>query len=268
MEVLQGTRLAARSRPRIVEEFEEWLVVEKPALMQVHPSKPGDPDTLWHYLCALLAFERVNGGGVSIINRLDRETSGLTLVAKTRAAARSLCQQMEGRRIEKNYTAIVFGWPEQDRWEVDAPLLRQGLHQPSRIWLKQCVHPAGSTAQTTFEVLARLEEPAPLSRRFALVHATPVTGRMHQIRVHLAASGHPLVGDKIYGPDEGCYLEFIETSWTESLQKRLLMDRHALHASGLLLEESGLRWEAPLPADMEAFLAPLKNPAPGSIGPA
>jgi 23S rRNA pseudouridine1911/1915/1917 synthase len=151
---------------------------------------------------------------------------------------------------------------------VDAPLLRQGLHKPSRIWLKQCVHPVGSSAQTRFEVLARLEEPAPLSRRFALVRATPVTGRMHQIRVHLAASGHPLVGDKIYGPDEGCYLEFIETSWTESLQKRLLMDRHALHASGLLLEESGLRWEAPLPADMEAFLAPLKNPMPRSIGPA
>jgi 23S rRNA pseudouridine1911/1915/1917 synthase len=91
---------------------------------------------------------------------------------------------------------------------------------------------------------------------------------MHQIRVHLAASGHPLVGDKIYGPDEGCYLEFLETRWTESLQKRLHMDRHALHASGLRLEESGLRWEAPLPADMEAFLAPLKNPAPGSTGPA
>jgi 23S rRNA pseudouridine1911/1915/1917 synthase len=259
MEILRGTRLVARTRPRIVEEFADWLVVDKPALMQVHPSKPGDPDTLWHYLCDLLAYERVTGGGVSIVNRLDRETSGLTLVAKTKAAARSLCQQMESRRIRKTYTAIVFGWPAAERWEVDAPLLRQGLHQPSRIWLKQCIHPAGSSALTTFEVLSFLEEPSPPARRFALVRATPHTGRMHQIRVHLAASGHPLVGDKIYGPDEGCYLEFIETSWTESLRERLLLERHALHAGGLLLEESGLRWELELPADLAAFLHPLRH---------
>jgi 23S rRNA pseudouridine1911/1915/1917 synthase len=266
MNCKQGIRLAATTRPRIVEEFAEWLVVDKPALMQVHPSKPGDCNTLWHHLCDLLAYERVTGGGVSIVNRLDRETSGLTLVAKTRTAARSLCQQMESRRIRKNYTAIVFGWPAQICWEIDAPLLRQGLHQHSRIWLKQCVHPAGSPAQTRFEVLALLQEPAPNARRFALIQATPLTGRMHQIRVHLAASGHPLVGDKIYGPDEGCYLEFIETSWTQSLKERLLLERHALHASGLLLEESGLRWEAELPPDLAAFLGPLKTTLRQSLG--
>jgi 23S rRNA pseudouridine1911/1915/1917 synthase len=265
MNCAQGIRLTARTRPRLVEEFAEWLVVEKPALMQVHPSKPGDSNTLWHHLCDLLAYERVTGGGVSIVNRLDRETSGLTLVAKTRAAARSLCQQMESRRIHKSYTAIVFGWPPRRRWEVDAPLLRQGLHQPSQIWLKQCIHPAGSPAQTSFEVVAFLEEPTPSARRFALVRATPHTGRMHQIRVHLAASGHPLVGDKIYGPDEACYLEFIETSWTASLEERLLLERHALHASGLLLEESGLHWQSELPADLAAFLAPL-HCRPGPAG--
>jgi 23S rRNA pseudouridine1911/1915/1917 synthase len=257
MESPQGKRLAARSRPCIVEEFDQWLVVDKPALMQVHPSKPGDVQTLWHHLCDLLAFERVNGGGVSIINRLDRETSGLTLVAKTRAAARSLCRQMEAHLIQKSYTAVVFGWPKQDRWSVDAPLLRQGLHQPSRIWLKQCIHAAGSAAQTGFEVLARLQGHSVTSQQFALVRATPKTGRMHQIRVHLAASGHPLVGDKIYGADEGCYLEFIETGWTRSLRDRLLLERHALHASGLRLEESGLGWELPMPTDMAAFLSGL-----------
>ena len=83
---------------------------------------------------------------------------------------------------------------------------------------------------------------------------------MHQIRVHLAASGLPLVGDKIYGVDETCYLEFIETSWTPSLQSRLLLDRHALHASGLRLEESGRSWDIPLPEDMVNFLGRL-NPA-------
>ncbi len=235
------------------------MVVSKPALMQVHPSKPGDSATLWHFLNELLAFERVNGGSLSIINRLDRETSGLTLVAKTRSAARALCRQMESRRIQKTYTAIVFGWPAADQWETDAPLLRQGIHGPSRIWLKQCIHPLGSSALTRFEVLSFLQDSSPDRRRFALVRASPHTGRMHQIRVHLAASGHPLVGDKIYGPDEGCYLEFIETGWTESLREGLLLNRHALHADGLELEESGLKWQAPLPADMRTFLTSL-NP--------
>ena len=268
MHPAQNTRLVARERPRIVEEFAEWLVVEKPALMQVHPSKPGDTHTLWHHLNDLLAFERINGGSLSIINRLDRETSGLTLVAKTRNAARCLCRQMEARRIQKTYTAIVFGWPPTSHWEIDAPLLRQGLHLPSRIWLKQCIHPQGSCAKTRFEVLSLLEEASTDRRRFALLRATPHTGRMHQIRVHLAASGHPLVGDKIYGPDENCYLEFIETGWTERLRKRLLMNRHALHADGLQLEESGLTWRSALPSDMRDFLAPLRPAVPQATAPA
>ena len=225
--------------------------------MAAHPSKPSDEKTLWHYLCDLLAFERVNGGGISIINRLDRETSGLTLVAKCRQAARSLCRQMEAHKIHKSYMAIVFGWPEYDRWEVNAPLLRQGTQSASRIWLKQCIHPNGSEAFTSFETLSRLRSANNPESRFALVRATPRTGRMHQIRVHLSHSGHPLVGDKIYGPDEGCYLEFIETSWTPSLEARLLLDRHALHASGLKLEESGQFWEIPLPADLQGFIETL-----------
>ena len=248
-------RSAPTCSPRVVQEFAEWLVIEKPAFMQVHPSKPGDARTLWHHLSDLLAFERVNGGGISIINRLDRETSGLTLVAKTKAAARDLCRQMEARTILKTYTALVFGWPEADAWEVNAPLLRQGIYRPSRIWLKQCIHPEGSPATTSFRTLARLKATDETNARIALVQAQPHTGRMHQIRVHAASSGHPLVGDKIYGADEGCYLEFIETGWTASLETRLLLNRHALHAGGLTLEESGLTWESPLPNDIQQFMS-------------
>lgn len=238
-------------------EYADWLVVEKPAQMAAHPSKPGEEKTLWHYLGHLLAYELVNGGGISIINRLDRETSGLTLIATMRPAARSLCRQMAAHTIQKTYLAIVLGWPEEERWEVDAPISRQGIHEPSKIWLKQCVHPSGSQAFTTFETLARLRGREHPERHFALVKATPRTGRMHQIRVHLAASGHPLVGDKIYGEDERCYLEFIESGWTPSLQSRLFLDRHALHACGLFLEESGQGWEIPLPADLQQFLEGL-----------
>jgi 23S rRNA pseudouridine1911/1915/1917 synthase len=249
-----ATRSTPNYRPQIIEEFPEWLVIHKPAHMAAHPSKPSDKNTLWHHLSHLLAFECVNGGGISIINRLDRETSGLTLVAKCRAAARSLCRQMEAHKIRKTYMALVFGWPQHDCWEVAAPLLRQGTQAHSKIWLKQCIHPAGSEAFTSFETIARFSSKIYQQEHFALVRATPRTGRMHQIRVHLAHSGTPIVGDKIYGPDESCYLEFIETSWTPSLESRLLLDRHALHASGLLLEESAQSWDIPLPPDLQRFL--------------
>jgi 23S rRNA pseudouridine1911/1915/1917 synthase len=85
---------------------------------------------------------------------------------------------------------------------------------------------------------------------------------MHQIRVHLQSSNHPIVGDKIYGPDETLYLQFIETGWTPQLRERLLLPRHALHAEELLLEESGLQWRAPLPADIAEFCAGASALAP------
>src|SRR5216684_9155899 len=106
----------------IVDETAGWIVIVKPALLQAHPSKPDGPFTLWHALRELLAFEIVNGGQISIINRLDRETSGLTLVAKTSAAARRFGLLMQKHRIKKEYLAIVFGWPQWEQTTVDAPL--------------------------------------------------------------------------------------------------------------------------------------------------
>jgi 23S rRNA pseudouridine1911/1915/1917 synthase len=91
--------------------------------------------------------------------------------------------------------------------------------------------------------------------RFALVRAFPETGRTHQIRVHLAYAGHSVVGDKIYGPSEDHYLDFIETGWTGALHAALLLRRHALHSAVLEIPEEGLRWEAALPEDMARFLA-------------
>ncbi|MHA3774616.1 RluA family pseudouridine synthase [Verrucomicrobiota bacterium sgz303538] len=238
----------------IVDEAPDFLVVDKPPFMQAHPSKPSDTRTLWNELRDLLSFEIVNGGQVSIINRLDRETSGLTLVGKTRGAARSFCRQMEMRRIGKEYLAIVWGWPAEDEWTVEAPLLREGEIREARIYLKQAVHPTGVPAVTRFRVERRLRISTSNGNEFSVVRAFPETGRMHQIRVHLAYSGHSIVGDKIYGPDEGCYLEFISTGWTSELAYRLLLPRHALHSAVLKLEESGKEWRAPLAGDLEEFL--------------
>ena len=256
-------RLPVRSPVLVVDEGPDWLVVSKPAQLLVHPTKPGGPVTLFDLLRGLLAYEIVNGGQVSLVHRLDRETSGLLLVAKTGEAARRFSIDLMRGRFHKEYMALVRGWPAWDAHTVDAPLLRQGERAPSDIWLKQSIHPDGAPARTRLEVVRRFVwhgaggggEGEPCS----LVRAVPETGRTHQIRVHLAHAGHPVVGDKIYGPDERCYLEFIDTGWTASLARRLWLDRHALHAWRLTFDPGqgqGMRTvEAPLPEDMAAFLA-------------
>jgi 23S rRNA pseudouridine1911/1915/1917 synthase len=241
---------------RIVDESPDWIVIDKPPFLQVHPSKPDGSFTLWHGLRELLAFELVNGGQVSIINRLDRETSGLTLVCKTTEAARRFSQLMERHCIRKEYLAIVWGWPEHDEYEIDAPIARLGEYEPSRIWLKQAVHPAGAQSLTRVRVEKRFSRETANGGRFSLVRAFPETGRMHQIRVHLAHIGHPVVGDKIYGPDEGNYLRFIETGWTPELERSLLLSRHALHSAKLHASD-GVRdwlWQAGLPEDMARWI--------------
>lgn len=238
----------------ILGETPEMLAIDKPAGLLVHPTKPGGPPTLWDGLREMLAYEIVNGGQVSLINRLDRETSGVVLVCKTAAAARKCAMAMERGRIQKQYLAIVFGWPEEDAFEVDSPILRLGEVTESRIWLKRGVHPGGAAALTRFRVEARVTRAD--GRKLALMRAWPVTGRTHQIRVHLAHVGYPVVGDKIYGPDEQHYLDFIEQGWTATMQEALLLPRQALHSTVLEVAVEGVpyRWEAPLPPDMAALL--------------
>ncbi len=237
----------------ILAESEAWLVVDKPPFLEVHPSKPGRGFTLWDGLRGLLAYEIANGGQVSIINRLDRETSGLTLIAKSRPAARMLGLEMMARRVEKEYLALVWGWPESDEFTVDAPLLRRGERELSPIHLMQAVHADGAAARTRFRVERRFARASTNGEHFAIVRAFPETGRTHQIRVHLAHAGHAIVGDKIYGPDALCYLEFIETGWTPALATRLLLPRHALHSATLRLPALDLAWTSPLFPDLTAW---------------
>jgi len=207
---------------------------------------------LWKQLRELLAFEIASGGQVSIVNRLDRETSGLVLVAKTARAARDFGLLMQRHSFRKEYLAIVWGWPEWEHKLIDAPLDRQSKHQHSVIWLKQMIHVAGAPSQTEFFVERRFRKSTSSGDRFSVIRAIPRTGRTHQIRVHLASIGHPIIGDKIYGPDEQLYLDFIETGWTPELEQRLLLPRHALHSAKL--EIQGERhWTSDLPRDLAEF---------------
>jgi 23S rRNA pseudouridine1911/1915/1917 synthase len=241
-----ASRANSRADFQLVDEADEYVVVDKPPFLLVHPTKPDGSRTLWGELRNLLAYEIANGGQVSIVNRLDRETSGLVLVAKTAAGARQFGLAMQQQRIAKEYLAIVWGWPEWESRVVDAPLARQGEHGPTAIYLKQAVHPLGAEAITRLAVEERLIRGG---EQFAVVRATPVTGRTHQIRVHLQSIGHSVVGDKIYGPDERLYLRFIETGWTEELRSRLLLPRHALHSARLVVDGVG-DWRSALPDDL------------------
>lgn len=239
---------------RVVAEGDGWIVVDKPAGLLTHPTRPDGAPTLWDGLRALLAYELANKGQLSIITRLDRETSGLVLLALDRAQARAFGLAMQRGGIAKEYLAIVRGWPDWAAQVIEAAIIRQGEIAPSKIWLKRCVHPAGAPARTEFRVERRFVR---AGERFALVRAIPLTGRTHQIRVHLAHLGHPLAGDKIYGGREEAYLDFIGDGWTPRLAAELLLPRHALHACGLEFDVRGrsLRAESPLAPDLAAFVS-------------
>ncbi len=242
--------IANNTRFTVLDETPDYIVVDKPAPLKIHPSTPDGVLTLWDGLRGLLAYELANGGQISIINRLDRETSGVVLVAKNARTARRFGLAMQRRQVRKTYLALAHGWPGWQECCLDAPLLRAGEVEPSEIWVRQTVHPEGSPCVTDFRLLQKEQSPfGPVS----LIEVRPLTGRMHQIRVHLAHLGHPIVGDKIYGPDPRAYLDFIASGWTEDLSRRLHNPRHLLHSHRLDIlacnEHTTLSWSSPLPAE-------------------
>ena len=251
-EVFRSARIA-QDNFRVVAEGSDWIVVDKPAGLLTHPTRPDGAPTLWDGLRQLLAYELANRGQLSIITRLDRETSGLVLLALTPERARALGLAMQRGLIGKEYFALVRGWPEWGETTIDAPIIRQGEVRESPVWLKRCIDPRGAVARTDVTLVRRFERNG---KKFALVRAEPKTGRTHQIRVHLAHAGYPLVGDKIYGGREGgAYLEFIETGWTPKLAAELLLPRHAWHASALHFPggAGGAEVRCGVPSDLQAF---------------
>jgi len=237
----------------IIGETPDLITVNKPAGLLVHPTKPGGPRTLWDALKDLLGYEIANGGQVSLINRLDRETSGLVLVAKNAVAARRAAMAMQDGQIRKTYLAIVSGIPLMNEFSVDAPIIRKGEVTETKIHLQRIIHPEGAAALTHFRKIVHFKNAL---GEFSLLEARPITGRTHQIRVHIASLGHFVIGDKIYGPSEDHYLEFVKTGWTPALSSRLHLSRHALHSSGLSIEWDGnnLEWQCPLPRDMREWM--------------
>lgn len=229
------------------EELDSWLLyqdaqalaLDKPAGVVCHPSKAGP----WSSLSGAVR-EHWGLEAAHLVSRLDRETSGVTLFARTPAAARRLQRATASRLAAKVYLAVLTGELREAR-EADRPL---GPAEGSPVAVQTAVREDGRPARTRFEPLAA-------GGGFTLARVTTFTGRKHQIRAHALWLGLPLAGDKIYGPDPRCFLEFLETGWTPALERRLLLPRQALHCASLDLRAAGLPgpFTAPLPADLRAF---------------
>ncbi len=233
----------------IVYEDDDLAVINKPAGMMVHAGAGATDDernrgtlvnALLHHLGALSSV----GGELrpGIDHRLDKETSGLSLVAKNDVAHRKLAAEFSGRRVKKTYIALVHGWPVKDRGTISSPISRDAIRR-IRMTTRRS---GGREAITHYHVERRIESQF---GKFGLLKVTIETGRTHQIRVHLASIGHAVVGDALYGAPR----EIVPKAGP-----RLALQRNFLHAAQIEFDHprtgKSLSFSAPIPGQLEEFL--------------
>ena len=255
----RATRLAPENAPlTIVHEDDSVIVVDKPAGMVVHPGAGVHSGTLAHALLHHApAVAQVGGEGrPGIVHRLDRDTSGLMVVAKTEDAYLALVEALRLRKVNRNYQALVWGDPGPSKGHIDLPI---GRDPKDRKRMAVIRGPAGKAAVTHWRVLERYGSAT-------LIEARLETGRTHQIRVHLAAVRHPVVGDPVYGGRVRKLLSLrpAERSLAHALLR--IMKRQALHAVGLEFAHPAtgeeLEFRSEPPADFREALERLRAFAP------
>jgi 23S rRNA pseudouridine1911/1915/1917 synthase len=226
----------------VVYEDDDLLVINKPAGMVVHPSPGHEHGTLVNALLARYPDLMVGEAGrPGVVHRLDRDTSGLLVIAKSEAALRHLRRQFKSRQVEKVYLALVRGHLPALEGIIEAPLARDPRRRQ-----QIAVAAGGREARTRYRLLEALGE-------YSLLEVRPETGRTHQIRVHLAWLGVPVAGDRVYGRER----------LASQAKRDLGLERQYLHAARLSFERPGgggrLSLEAPLPDDLRQALSRLRG---------
>jgi 23S rRNA pseudouridine1911/1915/1917 synthase len=230
----------------IVFEDDHLLVVDKPAGMVVHPAAGNFDGTLVNALLHHCAGRLSGIGGVArpgIVHRIDKDTSGLLVVAKTDVAHEGLAAQFARHSIDRRYLAIVAGMPIPATSTIDAPLARSSANRKKIAIVKDG---RGKRAVTHYRIMQPL-------KRSALVECRLETGRTHQVRVHMASIGHPLLGDPVYGGSQMAHRELL---------KRLNFHRQALHAAELgfvhPVSKENLSFKSALPSDIQELFGALR----------
>ena len=246
----------------VVYEDDDLAVINKPAGMMVHAGAGSTEEarnrgTLVNALLHRFGALSDVGGELrpGIVHRLDKETSGLIVVAKNDVAHRKLAEQFSSRKVHKKYIALLHGWPKKLKGTVNLPIARDVSRRT-----RMTTHGSGGRdALTHYAVVEKIESPY---GKFALVEVKIETGRTHQIRVHMASLGHPVVGDTLYGaPGE---LRVVKP--VKGLPSKIAsLNRNFLHAASIELLQprthTPLRFERPIPIELEHFLAGLREPA-------
>jgi 23S rRNA pseudouridine1911/1915/1917 synthase len=228
----------------ILHEDENLVIINKPGWLVCHPSKNGPLSSLIGAVREYLQQEEP----LHLVHRLDRETSGIILIAKNKYTSRPIQKAMENRETDKVYWGILEGVVKEEIL-VNAPLCGD---KKSPVVVKQKALPdpkgGGKESQTLFK-------PLEVRGNYTLCEIIPITGRKHQIRVHAQFIGHQIAGDKLYGPDENLYLRFTEVGWTPDHEELLPTKRQCLHARKLSFpyQDKTFSIEAPMLEDMQSF---------------
>ena len=201
---------------KILYEDDFLLAVDKPSPLPVHAVGSFQEKNLLSLLKKESAYQDLS---LRIVNRLDSETSGVLLVAKTKESASYLARQFEKKTVSKEYLGIVFGIFEEKKGKIEFPL---GLRVTEEGYHLRTVDSEGESAETHYEVISERDN-------YSWIRLTPLTGRTHQIRAHLSFSGHPIVGDKIY-IDNDIYHQYVLGGWQDSMLEVVKLRRLALHA--------------------------------------
>lgn len=243
----------------VIHEDDAIIVINKPPDLAVHPPRGGRGGTLANALLFHFnTLSRPDPIRPGIVHRLDADTSGVIVCAKDESAHFKLARQFEQRTVEKEYVAIARGRMKEPSGTIDKPVARHPDH-----YEMQRVHGEGKPAVTHWEVIEQW-------KRFVYLRLRPKTGRTHQLRVHLAAVNHPIVGDRLYSNRSPLTLSEIMGRKAPPGEAPLIA-RQALHAAALTFDHprtgERVRFEAPLPEDMKRALEALREgpPAPGPV---